>query len=189
MKSRNSRTIRGLTTIRVFAGLRSLASGFRNYRTGRLVAGHLTMTCALGRSGISRFKKEGDGATPAGRFKLMDGYYRPDKMKLPASAIAFRAIRAQDGWCDDPASSRYNRPVTLPFAGSHEKLWREDRQYDCIMVIDYNIHPRRQTRGSAIFFHLAQDGYLPTAGCIAISVADMRRLAPRLARHTRIIIQ
>ena len=37
-------------------------------------------------------------------------------------------------------------------------------------------------RGSAIFFHLARPGLTPTAGCVAIAAADMRKLAPRLAR-------
>lgn len=189
VKPRNSRTIQRLTTIRVFAGLRRPAVGATNYRSGRLIAGHLALTCALGHSGISRFKREGDGATPAGRFRLLYGYYRADGRKRPVSDILFRAVRTDDGWCDDPASPLYNRPVRLPFAGNHETLWRDDGQYGYVIVIDYNFHPRQRPRGSAIFFHIAQDGYLPTAGCIAISIADMRRLLPRLARHTNIIIQ
>lgn len=189
VKPRNSRTIQRLTTIRVFAGLRRPSVGSANYRTGRLIAGHLSLTCALGRSGVSRFKREGDGATPAGRFRLLYGYCRTDVVKRPVSNVLIKSMRTDDGWCDDPASSLYNRPVRLPFAGSHETLWRDDGQYGYVVVIDYNIHPRHRSKGSAIFFHLSQDGYLPTAGCVAISVADMRRLLPRLARHTYIIIQ
>jgi L,D-peptidoglycan transpeptidase YkuD (ErfK/YbiS/YcfS/YnhG family) len=38
---------------------------------GRLVAGSLVIPCALGRSGTTRAKREGDGASPVGRFALI----------------------------------------------------------------------------------------------------------------------
>ena len=67
-------------------------------------------------------------------------------------------------------------------------MWREDHAYDVVIVLSHNQRPRLQNGGSAIFFHLARDGYPPTAGCVAISLADMRRLLPRLARACRMRI-
>jgi L,D-peptidoglycan transpeptidase YkuD (ErfK/YbiS/YcfS/YnhG family) len=55
-------------------------------------------------------------------------------------------------------------------------------------VLDQNFSCRSKGRGSAIFFHLARVGLTPTAGCVAISAADMRKLAPRLARHVVMVI-
>jgi L,D-peptidoglycan transpeptidase YkuD (ErfK/YbiS/YcfS/YnhG family) len=49
-------------------------------------------------------------------------------------------------------------------------------------VLDQNFSRRAKGRGSAIFFHLAPVGLTPTAGCVAISASDMRKIAPRLAR-------
>ena len=60
-------------------------------------------------------------------------------------------------------------------------MWRDDNLYDLTFVLDYNVCPRGKSAGSAIFFHLARPGLTPTAGCVAIRAADMRRLAPRLA--------
>jgi L,D-peptidoglycan transpeptidase YkuD (ErfK/YbiS/YcfS/YnhG family) len=54
--------------------------------------------------------------------------------------------------------------------------------------MDYNIRPAIRGRGSAIFFHLATDDLGPTAGCVALRPADMRRLLPRLARRVFIEI-
>ena len=136
---------------------------------GFLAAGGLTVPCALGRSGIAGQKREGDGATPLGAWRPVAVLWRADRLAPPATALPMRPLRPDDGWCDDPADRRYNRPVRLPYGGRHERLWRDDRLYDVIVVLDYNLaHPLRGA-GSAIFLHIAGPGFPPTAGCIAVS--------------------
>jgi L,D-peptidoglycan transpeptidase YkuD (ErfK/YbiS/YcfS/YnhG family) len=149
---------------------------------GWLTAGPFRVACALGPKGIARVKREGDRATPAGAFRLLWGYYRPDRARAAAGGIPLRALRRDFGWCEDPASARYNRPVRLPAADGADRMWREDALYDLVFALDYNFTRRCKGRGSAIFFHLARPGLTPTAGCVAIAAADMRKLAPRLAR-------
>ena len=72
--------------------------------------------------------------------------------------------------------------ATVPAPDATDRMWRDDALYDLTFVLDQNFTRRVQGRGSAIFFHLARPGLTPTAGCIAISGADMRKLAPKLAR-------
>lgn len=145
---------------------------------GRLIAGTLVLPCALGRAGVTRNKREGDGATPAGVFSLLRFYLRrPAPLRLP-----WRRTWPADLWCDDPRSFLYNRPLTAPARLSHETMWRGDGLYDVVGVMDYNIAPRIRGRGSAIFFHIATADLSPTAGCVALRARDMARLAPRLAR-------
>ncbi len=96
--------------------------------------------------------------------------------------MPLRPLRRDQGWCEDPASGRYNRPVRLPAADCTDRMRRDDDLYDLVFVLDYNFTRRVKGRGSAIFFHLARPGLAPTAGCVAIAAADMRKLAPRLAR-------
>ncbi len=151
-----------------------------------LQAGPLRFRAAIGRSGITACKREGDGATPRAAMRLLYGYTRGDHVRLPPTALAMRRIRPDMLWCDAPASPSYNRPVRAPFAASHEKLNRDDDLYDVCIVIDWNVASRRRGAGSAIFFHLAKPGYAPTEGCVALSFADMRRLLPHLGHHTRI---
>lgn len=155
---------------------------------GRLTLGALALPCALGRGGLTRFKREGDGATPVGRFALLGGYRRADRALPPGGPIAFRPIRPDDGWCDDAHDGRYNRPVRLPVADSHETLWRDDRLYDVVIVLDANVRRRVIGRGSAIFFHLARPNFEPTAGCVALRPTDMRLLLARLGRNPVMII-
>lgn len=156
---------------------------------GWIRIGTLTIRCALGRSGVVSGKREGDGGTPHGEFALGRCLVRRDRISIPRAAFAVRAISETDGWCDDPASPRYNRSVALPFRGSHERLWRKDNLYDVVFCLDYNIFPRRRARGSAIFLHVASPDYAPTEGCVAISRADMRRLLPRLAADARLVVR
>ena len=143
---------------------------------GLMSVGNSVFPCALGRSGISAFKREGDGATPLARLRVLFGSHRCDRLMAGQAAIAMKAIRADDGWCDAPAHACYNRPVRLPFAASHERMMREDRLYDAGLVLDWNITSRRRHKGSAIFFHIAREGFRPTEGCIAVAPAVMRRL-------------
>jgi L,D-peptidoglycan transpeptidase YkuD (ErfK/YbiS/YcfS/YnhG family) len=149
---------------------------------GWLTAGPFRFRCALGPKGIVHTKREGDKGTPAGRFRLLWGYYRPDRVRLRAAGTALRPLRRDQGWCEDPASPRYNRPVRLPARDCTDRMWREDHLYDLIFVLDQNYTRRAKGRGSAIFFHLARPGFMPTAGCVAISLSDMLKLAPRLKR-------
>ena len=144
----------------------------------------MVFPCALGRGGIRAIKREGDGATPLGSMRLLHGYFREGRAAARSSPLPFRPIRARDGWCDAPGDRNYNRQVTLPYPASSETMARKDRLYDCVIVLDHNIRPRRRGMGSAIFFHIAREGFAPTEGCVAVSPRVMARLLPHLSRNS-----
>lgn len=153
-----------------------------------LRAGSTAFPCAIGSGGRRANKREGDGATPRGAFPLLSAFYRPDRGPRPRCPLPLHRSRPADGWCDDAGSRRYNRPVRLPFGAGHERMWRDDGLYDLGLVVDYNLSRTRKGRGSAIFVHaMAPDGG-PTAGCVALRPADLRRLLPRLARGCRLLV-
>ncbi len=151
---------------------------------GILIWAGTAFPCALGRGGIAAIKREGDGATPLGAMRLLHGFFRPGRLPAMRSPLAFRRIGPADGWCDAPADRNYNRPVRLPYPASAETMRRKDRLYDCVVVLDFNIRPRRRGMGSAIFFHIAREGFAPTEGCVAVSPRVMARLLPHLSRRT-----
>ena len=129
--------------------------------------------CAVGRGGVCRRKEEGDGATPAGSWPLRRVLYRADRLAPPATALPAAPIGEADGWCDDPDDARYNQPVRRPYPGRHERLWREDGVYDCVVVLGYNDDPPAPGLGSAIFLHIARPDYAPTEGCVALALEDL----------------
>ena len=146
--------------------------------------GPLRLRAALGRSGITSRKREGDGATPRAAMRLISAFRRGDRPGAVKTALPVQRIRKDMLWCDAPGHPAYNRPVRAPFAASHERLARNDRLYDVCIVMDWNITTRRRGGGSAIFFHIAREDYAPTEGCVALSPADMRRLLPYLTDRT-----
>ncbi len=156
---------------------------------GHLIAGGFVLPCALGRAGISRMKREGDGATPAGELRPLEIRYRADRVARPQTLLPVRPIAPDDGWGDAPFDANYNRPVRRPYGASHERLWRDDHLYDLLIVLDYNMRPRAHGRGSAIFFHLARPDYGPTEGCIAIKQQHLRFVINTLGRNTVIQIE
>ena len=164
------------------------ATESRKHR-GTLIAGGLTAPCALGRNGIRRRKREGDGVTPTGCFGLVAVLYRPDRQRRPQTALPTAPLRRDSGWCDDPADRRYNRPVRLPYPGRHERLWRDDHLYDLLVVLDHNLRRPRAGAGSAIFLHLASPDFAPTAGCVAVGETVMRRILTRSGPGTIIDIR
>lgn len=132
--------------------------------------------CCLGKAGIARHKQEGDGATPVGLLTLRRVLFRADRGPVPRTVVPVEPIAPDDGWCDDPADARYNRPVRLPYPARHEELWRTDALYDVLGVLGWNDAPTVPGLGSAIFLHVARPGYGPTEGCVALADADLRAL-------------
>jgi L,D-peptidoglycan transpeptidase YkuD (ErfK/YbiS/YcfS/YnhG family) len=159
-----------------------------NPRRGWLSIDGSVLPVALGRGGIKANKREGDGATPRGTFHPVRLWWRADRHPRPRTFLPVRTITAADGWCEDPADPRYNRPVRLTAADGADRLRRDDHLYDFIIEIDHNARPRTAGRGSAVFLHLARDGYGPTAGCVSMTRPAMLRLLARIGPRTRIVI-
>jgi L,D-peptidoglycan transpeptidase YkuD (ErfK/YbiS/YcfS/YnhG family) len=155
---------------------------------GWLAAGPFRVRVALGRGGIRADKREGDGATPRGRFRLVRVWWRPDRGPRPRTLLPVRAIRPGDAWCEDPTDRRYNRPVRLSPGAAGDRLWRNDHLYDLVVELDHNTRPRIAGRGSAVFVHVARPGFAPTAGCVALEVTPLRCLLNRLSPRTEIEI-
>jgi L,D-peptidoglycan transpeptidase YkuD (ErfK/YbiS/YcfS/YnhG family) len=156
---------------------------------GRLHVGVMVLPCAIGAASLSHRKREGDHATPAGRFRLIEGFFKPSIGHRPTTLLPLRQIDKRLGWCDDHAAPAYNRPIRLPSLAGHEKMWRGDGLYDLVIALDYNRRPRKRFGGSAIFLHCAREDFAPTEGCIALNAADLRKLLPRLARKATLIVR
>jgi L,D-peptidoglycan transpeptidase YkuD (ErfK/YbiS/YcfS/YnhG family) len=159
-----------------------------NRRQGWLLAGAQAIKVALGRGSIKADKREGDGATPAGRYRLVRLWWRADRGPRPETRLPVRPIAAADGWCENPADRRYNRPIRMSPSAPGDRLTRADALYDLIIEIDHNRRPRIAGRGSAVFIHVARTDMTPTAGCVSMPAGTLRRLLTRLGPDTTITI-
>jgi L,D-peptidoglycan transpeptidase YkuD (ErfK/YbiS/YcfS/YnhG family) len=149
-----------------------------NGPVGILTVAKRTFACALGKGGIvpADAKREGDGATPAGVWPLRAGFWRSDRLARPPGPLAFTAIAPDMVWDDDPASPAYNTLQRRDLADHPERLMRADGVYDIVVPLGFNDGPIVPGRGSAIFLHVARDGYAPTAGCVALARDDLLEL-------------
>ncbi len=170
--------------------LKSIQFRARNRRAtqGILTVGHMSFRSACGRSGRGILKHEGDGLSPLGSFRLEALLYRSDRMIRPMTALPSQALRDSWAWCESVGDRNYNRLVRVAPETGHDVLKRTDNLYDLIVVTSHNQRPRVRNKGSAIFFHLAREGFQPTAGCIAVSLCAMRAILARCGPKTRLVI-
>jgi L,D-peptidoglycan transpeptidase YkuD (ErfK/YbiS/YcfS/YnhG family) len=155
-------------------------------RSGSLKYKNLEFRCALGKAGIKKKKIEGDNITPKGIYKIVNIYYRKDRIKKISSEFKLIKIEKNMGWCDDPESKKYNQLIRLPSKNTNEKLYRKDSIYDLIIVLDFNTNPIIKNKGSAIFIHVAKKKYQPTKGCIALNKKDLIQLISIIKKNTKI---
>lgn len=141
-----------------------------------------TTSCMIGRSGAcpAADKREGDGMTPRGNWRICAVLLRPDRIEPLALNLPWRWLRRDDGWSDDGLDPAYNRPVVHPHRFSAEHLWRDDAVYDAIVTLGHNDAPPMPGLGSAIFLHVWNPGQ-PTEGCVAIAKEELLALLPALS--------
>jgi len=143
--------------------------------------------CAIGRSGRTSNKREGDSATPRGVHRIIGCLYRPERLARPCDWAL--PIRPSDLWSDDPKHEDYNLMVRAPYPHSHETLRRPDPLYDLILITDWNWPRAVRGAGSAIFLHQWRKPVHPTEGCIALRRDHLHWIAARIRYETRLIIR
>jgi L,D-peptidoglycan transpeptidase YkuD (ErfK/YbiS/YcfS/YnhG family) len=145
--------------------------------------------CRVGRGGISREKREGDGMSPAGVHRIVGMLFRADRVAAHTLPRWAEPIRPGDLWSDDSRDPEYNQLVQAPHPWRHERLWRADPVYDLILMTDWNWPEAVPGQGSAIFVHCWRGPGHPTAGCVAFSRQDLFWIAARIEAQTRVVIR
>ena len=147
--------------------------------------------CSVGRGGIrpAAAKREGDGVTPAGTWRLLRLYWRADRVALPLVRLESKPLVFRQGWAEDPRDPEYNRPIRHPHPFPADRMARGDRLYDLCAVTDHNATPVEPGAGSAIFVHLWRKPRHPTAGCVAFRRADLDWILARWRPSSRLIVR
>ncbi len=124
-------------------------------------------------------KREGDGRSPAGVFKIGTAYgyaAQRDEMLLPY-VHANSALRC----VDDPKSAHYNRIVSTADTAvdwkSAEHMRREDALYEIAIVVEHNTQPTIPDAGSCIFIHVWRGPDSGMTGCTAMPLGTLENLA------------
>ena len=151
-----------------------------------LRVGDKLLPCVIGKNGVSKLKREGDGKTPTGKHQIVGMLYRPDKISRPRKWAL--PIRPRDIWSDDVKDPNYNLMGTSPSLFGHEQLFRSDRLYDLILITNWNWPYAVKGRGSAIFIHSWRKNASPTEGCVALSKDNLSKVAKFVDFGSRLIV-
>ena len=149
----------------------------RRFEDGRAVGAPIPIVVGTKGIALGDTKREGDLRTPAGKFRVTGAVgYDADVVSVLPYTRATRTLRC----VDDPRSKHYNtlvdeRAVKKDWS-SAEMMRRDDELYRRVLTIDYNTRPVRAGKGSCIFLHIWESASTPTAGCIAMSAADLETL-------------
>jgi len=126
-------------------------------------------------------KKEGDGKSPAGVFRLSTAFGY-SAQSLQGLKLPYIPLTPTVECVDDPASRFYNRIVDraalTPDWNSSEQMASEGEAYRWGAVIDHNANPAVPGVGSCVFLHIWAGPGLGTAGCTAM---PQEQLEPILA--------
>jgi L,D-peptidoglycan transpeptidase YkuD (ErfK/YbiS/YcfS/YnhG family) len=179
---------------------KTMRTTYAELRTWRKVRGCWALAAGpyaarLGKNGLSSNRREGDGTTPTGVYRIGSTMYGNEAN--PGVRFRYRRVRCGDWWDEDPTSPTYNSfqhvrcGTTPPFAGNSEGMWQQPRPYPFLAVIEYNMRPVVPGKGSGIFLHAQTGG--PTIGCISLRKTELRAIlrwlspadAPVIAIGTR----
>ncbi|MEM6623407.1 MAG: L,D-transpeptidase family protein [Pseudomonadota bacterium] len=144
--------------------------------------------CSIGRGGARFVKREGDLATPIGRWALRGLYWRADRAAQPLTGMSSSPLGPQQGWAEDPVDPAYNRAICHPHPFPADRMFRGDPLYDICVFTDHNA-ACVPGAGSAIFVHLWRRPRWPTAGCVALRRVDLEWILERWDPRGRLIVR
>lgn len=139
--------------------------------------------CHYGKNGLSADRRDGDGTTPIGLFKVLYCFGNaPD----PGAGMTYREVQRTSYWSGEKED--YNtwvevEPGTRDMSRS-EHLYRFKISYKYAMAIDFNTNPVVWGKGFAIFIHCDYLDDQTTAGCVAIEEKYMLRLVKECKEGT-----
>jgi D-alanyl-D-alanine dipeptidase len=126
-------------------------------------------------------KKEGDGRSPAGIFRLTYAFGYVPAEEVREIKLPYIQCTSSVECVDDTNSSSYNiivdrRSVAKVDWKSSEKMRMSDDEYKLGVFIAHNTSPTEPGAGSCVFMHIWKEPGHPTSGCTAMSMGGIESL-------------
>ncbi len=135
-----------------------------------------------GTLGEGPVKREGDGRSPAGAYRLSAVYGYAPRDSVGFLRMPYIEVNATCQCVDDVHSAYYNLVLdSLSVARadwtSRERMRpREGDWNKWGVIVDHNMNPREPGRGSCIFLHVSEGRGEPTSGCTSIEESRITAL-------------
>jgi D-alanyl-D-alanine dipeptidase len=140
-------------------------------------------------------KREGDGKSPAGIFKLTAAFGTIAAGETASLKIPYTPLVESTECVDDVKSGKYNTIVDRYKVGfldwnSSEKMLAVGEQYAQGVFVAHNSNPAEKGNGSCIFLHIWKNSETGTAGCTAMPVENMTTILQWLdAKADPVLVQ
>ena len=133
------------------------------------------------RSSVGPQKKEGDGKSPAGIFRLTYAFGYAPTNEVRQIRLPYIRCTADVECVDDTNSYYYNiivdrRNVTKVDWKSSERMRMADDEYKLGIFVAHNAAPTEAGAGSCVFLHIWKEPGHPTSGCTAMSEGSIESL-------------
>lgn len=148
----------------------------------------------IGRSGFLAQRREGDGTTPMGSFRIQSVF---GIVPVPSTGYPYIKLKENYCWVLRSSQKTYNSLVKgSPCVKGDENLFRIAKAgpYRRSIVLDFNMNPVILGLGGAIFIHShSYDGAgktKPTSGCVSLTNGQLVKLLKLLdaSLQTRVIM-
>jgi len=126
-------------------------------------------------------KREGDGKSPAGLFRLGEAFGFPTLEEMGDLNIPYRPVTDYLECVDDVESQYYTKlvekdKVELADWESSERIYRSPNAYHYGVMVEHNTADTQKGAGSCIILHCVSVTGDSTAGCTTIDRAEMEKL-------------
>jgi len=126
-------------------------------------------------------KKEGDGKSPAGVFRLGEAFGFPTIEEMDELKIPYQSVTDYLECVDDMESKYYTKLVEkdkVEFVDweSSERIHRSPTAYHYGVMVEHNTADTQRGAGSCIFLHCISVTGDSTAGCTTMDRAEMEKL-------------
>lgn len=123
-------------------------------------------------------KREGDGKSPAGVFRLPYAFGYAARSSVPEIKLPYVQCTATVECVDDKHSVNYNTIVDRaltpdPDWHSSEKMRMTNNQYQLGVFVAHNSDPSVPGDGSCVFLHIWKGPDIPTSGCTAMTLGSI----------------
>lgn len=126
-------------------------------------------------------KREGDGKSPAGVFRLSSAFGYASASEIGSLNIPYTPVTDRLECVDDVESEHYNRIIDRDAVAvvdwqSSEQMLMPGIWYEKGIVVEHNSNPVRPGAGSCIFLHNWAGPEDTTAGCTSMAPATMSEI-------------
>jgi L,D-peptidoglycan transpeptidase YkuD (ErfK/YbiS/YcfS/YnhG family) len=140
-------------------------------------------------------KREGDGRSPAGVFRLTQAFGTADSLPPQAAGFPYAKSRSTSYCVEDVRSTYYNQLVdsSRVSASAWEQrspLLRADGLFDWAVVVQQNAPDIVKSAGSCVFLHIWRGPNRPTSGCTSLPERELEDVIAWLAAaHEPLLVQ